>query len=318
MDSIQDAGRKGWQSLGINPGGAMDLYTMKVVNALVGNDPGDAVIEAHFPGPAILFKQQALIAIGGADFRATINGETVEQYQPVIVNRNSVLHFEKQQNGARVYISIREKLDVSEWLGSRSTNLKAKIGGWEGRQFKKDDIIPLRALHNYDHLLKGKDFVVLAWKAENLVDINTKEINVIRGNEWKRLDAFSKQTFIETPFYISNYSDRMGYLIVGQTLTSPEDGELVSAAVNYGTIQLLPDGQMMILMADHQTTGGYPRLAHVITADLPKLAQKKAGDELWFRFIEMKDAEDLFMKQVKQLQQMSNACKLRLEQELRK
>jgi antagonist of KipI len=312
LDTFQDMGRYSYQHLGINPGGGMDVFVMQLVNALVDNDNNDAVIESHFPAATILFQQQALIAIGGADFQATINSEPVPLYHPVLLNKNCLLQFQRQTSGARVYISVREKFLIPKWLNSYSTNLRAMAGGFNGSSVKKDDVIEFEEQSNYDKQLAGKDFLVLPWKINTQWEDATDDIKVLRGNEWPLLNDEAKDTFQNHSFYISNTSDRMGYLLVGQTLEVTEMKELVSSAVNFGTIQLLPDGQMIILMADHQTAGGYPRIAHIIKAHHSKLAQMNAGNEIKFRLTDQATAEELLVAQHHYLIQMQNACKLKL------
>jgi antagonist of KipI len=313
-DTVQDSGRYGYQHLGINPGGAMDLLSAHTANILVGNERDEAVLEIHFPASAFLFDQPAIIAIAGADFSATINGEHIPFLQPVCVNRKSILHFDNRGKGARAYIAIREKLAIEKWLGSYSTHLKAQVGGFHGRALKKDDLIGFVSENDYSKLLGDKDFVALPWQAsQKWNDMAGSKIYLVKGKEWDLLNDDSKKAFQHNPFYISHFSDRMGYLMVGQTLNRSAGSELVSSAVGFGTIQLLPDGQMIILMADHQTTGGYPKIAHVISAHLSKLAQMKTAEEIHFEFVELETAEQLFIGQQQHLLQLENACKMKIE-----
>ena len=160
-----------------------------------------------------------------------------------------------------------------------------------------------------------KEFQVLPWKAEQEPREEThRAVRVIRGHEWNWLKDASKNKFLEQSFQISNQSDRMGYILKADALELTCKDELVSSVVNFGTVQLLPDGQLIILMADHQTTGGYPRAAHVIAADHSRLSQMKAGEEISFEMISHKEAEDLLLKQKQHLTQVQNACAFRLEQ----
>lgn len=137
---------------------------------------------------------------------------------------------------------------------------------------------------------------------------------MLPGNEWERLTNESKENFTMTSFVITQQSDRMGYRLNNIPLHSMINDEVVSSAVSFGTIQLLPDGGLIVLMADHQTTGGYPRVAHVITAHHTKLAQMKAGDKIHFRMTDLATAEQLLIKQQQHLLQLQNACTFRLEQ----
>jgi len=311
LDSVQDLGRYGFQHLGINPGGVMDHFSAKVANILAGNPVNEAVIELHFPASIMIFQQTALIALSGADFSASISGENIPSNHPVLVKKNSILQFHHVKTGARVYLAVRGGLELPDWLGSRSTNLKAGAGGYMGRALRKEDEIFFRCNNNYSALLGEREFMVMPWSADTTTD-HAEELLVLPGNEWERLTLQSKESFYMTSFVITQQSDRMGYRLNNIPLPSLTNTELVSSAVGFGTVQLLPDGRLIILMADHQTTGGYPRIAHVITAHHSKLAQMKPGDKLRFRATEQQKAEELLVKQQQHLLQLQNACTFRL------
>lgn len=314
LDSIQDMGRYGFQSLGINPSGSMDRYSAGIANMLVGNNPGEALIEMHFPAPVFLFDQPAVIALAGADFNASINGEFIPVHKPIILNKSSVLQFHYIKNNARCYLAVRGGFNINKWLNSYSTNLKAEAGGFNGKKLIKDDIIELNNKNDFSKIPGDKDFKILPWKAnKKWIENEKKEIFVLPGNEWDWLDTDAQKKFLSRSFTISNNSDRMGYRLTGDFLQKNINEELISSAVSFGTIQLLPDGQLIILMADHQTTGGYPRIGHIITADLHRLAQMKAGDKIQFVFTDQKTAEELLIKQQQHLQQLQHACIFRLE-----
>jgi antagonist of KipI len=314
LDTIQDQGRYGSQHLGVNPGGAMDRFAAQAVNMLMGNKIDEPVIEIHFPASVFLFEHETMISIGGADFSATINGEDIPLWQPIITTKNSVLQFQKWKKGARCYLAIKEKLNIQKWLNSYSTNIKAGSGGFNGRALQKDDVISFKEKKEYKKILKNNDLVILPWKADIVWSKKPIErIVVFFGNEWNRLTEESKNKFLNEPFVIGSLADRMGYHLQG-TLRAKEDGELVSSAVSFGTIQLLPNGELIVLMADHQTTGGYPRIAHVVSAHLPFLAQSQPGDKIYFRLTDQEHAEDLLFLQQQHLLQLQNACKFRLEE----
>lgn len=314
LDTIQDLGRYGSQYLGINPGGAMDRFAAQVVNILVGNEISEPVVELHFPSSIFLFEQESMIAVGGADFSATVNGEDIPLWQPVIIAKNSILQFEKWKKGARCYLAIREKLKIDKWLGSYSTNVKAACGGFNGRALQKNDEIAFKERNDYKCFLKDSDFVILPWKADILwKESPVDRIAIVPGHEWELLTKESRKKIFKHPFVIGALADRMGYRLQG-ALSAKQNCELVSSIVSFGTIQLLPNGELIILMADHQTAGGYPRIAHVASAHLPLLAQKKPGDKIQFRFIDQEDAEELLFLQHHHLLQLQNACKFRLEE----
>lgn len=315
LDTLQDMGRYGYQHLGINPGGMMDKFSAQIANILVGNKVNEAVIELHFPASVFIFQQPALIALSGADFSASINGEKIPSLHPVLVNKNAVLQFHRVAKGARTFIAVKGGFNVPAWLGSTSTNLKATAGGFNGRALRKDDEISFKE-PNIDYtLLKVKEYVVLPWKAnDKWENSNSNEILILTGNECGRLTDKSKEKIFGQPFTITNQSDRMGFRLKSEPLLTTTNEEIVSSAVSFGTVQLLPDGQLIILMADHQTTGGYPRVAHVISAHHSRLAQMKSGEMIRFRLADQQMAEELLIKQEQHLLQLQNACRFKLQQ----
>jgi len=320
MDTVQDAGRYGFRHLGINPSGAMDQYAMRLANILVGNKPDEAVLELHFPAASIFFEQPALIAITGADFTPTINAENIPLYQPILINRFGILQFEGIRSGARTYVSIRGGLTLTRWLNSFSTHLRANAGGYKGRSLAKDDEIdtpepePLLS-----KTLEKKEFLVFPWKVDPQNDqYKMREVFVLPGNEWDLLTNESKDKFLEQDYTITLNSDRMGYSLEStQSLAVVSKKEIISSAVSFGTVQLLPDGKLVVLMADHQATGGYPKLAHVISAHHSRLAQLKAGDSIHFQITELSQAEEMLFDQQQHLLQLENGCRYRLEQFLK-
>lgn len=156
--------------------------------------------------------------------------------------------------------------------------------------------------------------MVLPWQADTRWSEDNKEIFVLPGQEWDRLTTGSKENFCMTSFVITQQSDRMGYRLNNIPLPVMKNEEVLSTAVAFGTVQLLPDGKLIVLMADHQTTGGYPRVAHVVSAHHSKLAQLRAGDKIHFRFTDQSAAEELWMKQQQHLLQLQNACTFRLQE----
>jgi antagonist of KipI len=310
LDTIQDAGRFGFQHWGVNPGGAMDAVAMQVANILVGNAMEEPVIEMHFPAAQISFDQPALFALAGADFDASLNGLSIEPHQPILVKQGSVLKFNRQRSGSRVYLAVRGGFAADSWLNSCSTHLKVGAGGYKGSALKKNDLINFRAAFKMQDGLP----VVLPWKANVSVLYTAAPFYFIPGAEYEQLDQGSKTQFQNAPFSIEPNSDRMGYRLKGRPLHSTVDKELISTAVTRGTMQLLPTGQLIILMADHQTTGGYPRIGHVISADLPSLSQLRPGDEIRFISTDIASAEALLLGQQRNLQQLQNACTFRVQE----
>lgn len=289
LTTVQDLGRNEFRRFGINQTGVMDKISVRLINSLLGNFENEAVLEMHFPAPEILFEEPALFTLGGADFSAKLNGETIENWRPYLARKDSILKFEQKSFGNRAYLSIKNGFKIELWLGSASTNLKAKIGGIEGRKLQSGD----RIFFNQQMTVSGNHS---NYKISNsLVPFYSKfpTVRVIAGAEFELLTGLSQENFLKKNFKITQNSDRMGFRLQGEPLYPLYKKELVSSAVNFGTIQLLPDGQLIVLMADHQTTGGYPRLANVVSTDLPLLAQLGANDKVGFHLISIEFAEKL-------------------------
>ncbi|GAA0538683.1 5-oxoprolinase subunit C family protein [Chitinophaga japonensis] len=315
LDTVQDAGRHGYQHLGINPGGVMDRIGMYVANSLVGNDPAEAVIELHFPAAAFLLDAPAMIALSGADLGAMVNDQPVPINRPLVVSGQSVLRFTRPVSGACGYLAIRHGLALDSWLGSYSTHLPAGAGGFGGRALQKNDVVPLRLATSYNAVLRQQQVAELPWTAGTGELYGAADrIHITEGSGFALLNAHAQEQLTTSSFAVAPQSDRMGFRLQGPPLKTEHKAELLSAGVPLGTIQLLPNGQLIVLMADHQITGGYPRVAHVITVDQPTLAQLRPRQELRFAMIAPDTAEELLWQQEQRLLFLQNACKLRLEE----
>ncbi|UYQ95318.1 biotin-dependent carboxyltransferase family protein [Chitinophaga horti] len=311
MDTIQDLGRYGSQHLGINPGGAMDRIAVRAVNALVGNKPEEGVLEMHFPASSFLFESGTVIALSGGDFTAMIDGRVLPLNKPVLVAAQALLYFKGPVSGARCYMAVRGGFDIQPWMGSYSTHLKAAAGGFQGRALQKNDQLPLRQRANFTKLLDHKDFKILPWMIYTQNMYTTTNLRITAGSEFTSLS--DPEQLLTHDFSCTKHCDRMGYRLEGLALKHYRAGELLSSGVTRGAIQLMPDGQMIILTADHQTTGGYPRIAHVIAADLPSLAQHRPMQAVRFTLVSVNDAVQLHHDQLQRLQLLGNACTLQLE-----
>ncbi len=289
LDSFQDLGRYGYQRLGINPGGAMDRTALRIINLLLGNPEGEAGLEMHFPAAELTFSEDLVFALGGAEFDATINGETIENWRVYPAKKGDKLKFKRQRFGTRSYLSVAGGFEIDAWLGSLSTNLIAGVGGFQGRSLKNGDQIairkPAKALHARIGVRLARSF--------RLRYSQSSAIRITKGADYEKLTALSEQLFSRELFRITGDSNRMGFRLDGKPLHLLNRDVEISSAVNFGTMQILPNGQIVILMADHQTTGGYPKIAHIIKADLPTAAQLGAGDEIGFRIVSLDEAETI-------------------------
>lgn len=310
--TIQGAARNGYRSMGIGSSGAMDVFAMKAANYLSGNESSAAVIEINFPAPEILFLQNAFVSITGASFNAAINDSAVPNWTLLFVKKNSILQFKKPANGARAYIAVQGGWQAHKWLDSYSTHLKAAAGGYAGRTLQKNDVIGF-----IEPDLCFDQTRIFPWHiSETALDKIYRpknNIRCIKGIEWDWLKDSSKTLLEKNNFSISDQSDRMGYRLNGPSLLLNQSIELISSPTDTGVIQLLPDGNCIVLMADHQTTGGYPRIASVIKADIPKLAQARPGSTINFTIVSLQEAENALTQMQKIVREIKTACNFNLK-----
>jgi antagonist of KipI len=300
LSTFQDKGRNGYRYLGVNPNGAMDSMAVRLLNILLQNPENEATIELHFPGPEIFFEKDTLIAIGGADFSPCLlnPANQVNNWQCTWVPAGSTLKFRKRIWGERAYLAIKGGIATNEWLGSRSTNSLL-------------DFNIIKAGYNFATTTHAKPgFLPYLGASIRPSYASSPLIRLIKGNEYDALTAGSKQSLENQSFTISRNSNRMGFRLMGEALKPENKIELISSAVDFGTVQLLPDGQLIILMADHQTTGGYPRVGNVISVDLPILAQCGASDTLRFQFVSQSEAEELLILREKEIRKLKATIRL--------
>ncbi len=291
LTTVQDLGRRGWQALGVSPGGAMDALSARVANALVGNGDGASVLELSGTGPELEFGADTIVAIAGAEVSGVPFG------RPFAVKAGEVVDCSRLKNGARAYLAVAGGLRVPTVLGGAGTALKAGFGGLEGRALKTGDRVRLGL---------GEAAVTGAgWRAgmTPLGGGNGRRVEVrfVEGvqAEWFSEDAHRRLT--SEAYHVTTRADRMGMRLSGPELALERPGEMISQPVATGSIQVPPDGQPIVLMADRQTIGGYPQIGNVISVDLPKLAQLRAGAEVRFAPVSHAEAQRLWMEQARDL-----------------
>lgn len=304
--TVQDLGRPAHQHQGIPGGGAMDRMAMRVGNLLVGNEPNAATLEATLIGPTLTFTDEAVVALAGADLEASVGATSIPAWHPVLLPAGATLRFGRAVRGCRTYIAIAGGIDVPLVFSSRSTYLRADFGGLDGRALRAGDQLSLgprselsgriaASLRPSDDAAKA---TVARWSAGVSLRAGYSDdavVRVIRGAHTDLLNKTSLEAFVGSRFRVSASSDRMGYRLDGETLSLRATTELLSEGVAFGTVQLPPGGAPIVLMADRQTTGGYPRIAEVASVDLGLVAQLKPGDHLRFRFISLDEAQELYL-----------------------
>lgn len=309
LTSLQDSGRYGYQRFGIGPGGAMDTQSHRLASALVGNADSLASLECTLTGPTLQFDAPVLLALCGADLSPTIDGMPVPQDRPVLVRAGAMLVFGQRRSGVRCYLALHGGFDDAAVLHSQGTSLRGKFGGHAGRALQKGDVLRCKASDTVDFYPELSDllvqssapFVAPRWKVPGLVSHSTQVVRIMEGRHWPLFSEAARQKLLTLPLRISEQSDRMGYRLEGATLKLENAGEMISEAVSSGTVQVPPDGHPIILMADHGTTGGYPKIAQVASVDLPRLAQMPVHDHLHFELVSLELAQQLYLQREHEL-----------------
>lgn len=325
LTTVQDLGRWGKQRYGVIVGGAMDSFALRVSNLLVGNSENKAALEMTLRGPTLNFDQDAMIAHCGGEFHPQISEQPVPQWRPVLMRKGSTLDCGSASTGCRGYLAVAGGIDVPLVLGSRSTYLRAGMGGHEGRPLKERDRLAIghstsAAALVLQRLRPGTSSAPIKtcrWRIGDVGPIYSANptLRVILGSEFDWLSPRSREGLFSAEFEVMPQSDRMGYRLAGPPLSLNPPRELISQAVCPGTIQVPADGQPILLMADCATTGGYPKAAHVASVDLPLAAQVRPGDKLHFACISLAEAEALYRQREETIAILKMAIELKLREE---
>ncbi|WLR42438.1 biotin-dependent carboxyltransferase family protein [Bacillus carboniphilus] len=286
FSTIQDIGRHGYQQFGVVVSGAMDPLAHQLSNILVGNPPSETTIEITMSGPTLTFFSDCVIAICGGEFQASIENQSIPMWRTIYVRKNSTLKIGPTLKGARGYIAISGGIDVPNQLNSKSTYIKANLGGLKGRPLQKNDILHIGNEADLNKKIKKSlcsspsHFSLMKQSISPNVYtyITDRSIQFTKGIHYDWLHQNAKTLMQSNCFTVTPQSNRMGYQLDGPNLLLNKKQEVLSTAVNVGTIQVLPSGKPIILLADRQTTGGYPMIGQVSLADLPKLAQTRIGE----------------------------------------
>jgi antagonist of KipI len=329
LTTVQDLGRPGYQHAGVPLGGALDAPALRLANLLVSNALGEAGLEITLAGPTLRFEAPHLLALTGADLSATLDGQPAPLYRPVAVQAGTVLAFGAVRAGCRAYLALAGGLGLPPVLGSCATLVRARLGGLHGRALLAGDALPAPGPSGLGAALRarlalgfhGSSHAAASWLAARELRPALTTAPVLRallGPEYAEFAPESRQAFWQQPFTVTPAADRMGYRLAGPPLVRQGGAELLSSAVAPGTVQVPPGGQPIVLLADCQTTGGYPRLAHVITADLALLAQAQPGTPLRFQEVSQAEAHALYLAQQAQLRTLATNYSAFLAQWLRR
>jgi biotin-dependent carboxylase-like uncharacterized protein len=288
LTTVQDLGRWGHQANGVPVAGPMDAYSHRLANRLVGNDADAAALEITLVGPDLLVDGHVLCAVCGAAFELSVEGRPAPVNQPFEVRRGERLTFGRRVAGARATLAIRGGIDVPPVLGSRATSLVSAMGPFGGRALARGDVLPI-----------GPDIArpipaAPAWPLR--LPEGGAPLRVVVGPHDQRFTTEACDLFLRGRFVLTTSSNRMGYRLEGPALSHGPGADILSEATPIGSVQVPTSGQPILLMADRQTTGGYPKIATVIAADLPFAGQLAPGDWVTFVPCARRDAVDALQR----------------------
>jgi len=327
LTTLQDRGRSGLAAFGIGRAGPMDDVAFRLANALVGNSDDAAALEISVIGPRLHFGADAIIALAGAEFDAHIGTQAVTGWRRQHIAAGDVLDCGRVRQGARAYLAVAGGFEAEIVLGSRSSDVNAGLGPLHGRPLRDGDALMIERMRASERGAAGA--AAGAWQRvggtqapERAWALDPRPwfdpdldhaIHLIRGQHFDALDGRSREALFGAEFKVAPDSNRVGFRLDGPRLALDAPLELISEAVAFGTLQLPPGGRPIALLAEHPTTGGYPRIGQVAAIDLPRLAQRKPGDSVRFREIDLDKAQSRYLRRERELAQMIEAITKRLD-----
>ncbi|WP_121021547.1 5-oxoprolinase subunit C family protein [Helicobacter vulpis] len=286
--SIQDLGRKGYMRFGIPVGGVMDEFSASVANFLVGNAASQALLEMTYVGARLEFLEEMHIAITGANLTPKLNDQDIANWESHRVKKGDVLSFGGLVAGVRAYVAFSGSIDVPAMCGSKATDVRARMGGLRGRALQNGDGLHIVVRPEYRLRRVPED--------SRPCYLSSADLRVCLGPQEERFTPSSLHDFLQTEYTIKVRSDRMGICLEGSQLAYRDSTEMISEPLVMGSVQVPPDGQPIVLMADCQTTGGYPKIATLLKAALITLAQMRPKDRVRFMATSVQDAQKQYQE----------------------
>jgi biotin-dependent carboxylase-like uncharacterized protein len=285
--TVQDLGREGFGLMGISPSGAADSISLRVGNRLLGNAEGAAALEMTLQGGSFLFPQGAIVALTGSDFGGKLDGVPVECWTSIEIRPSQTLTLGPTRSGARCYLCVRGGIEVNLFLGSASTHILSGLGGLDGRPLRKGDVLKIGQ--------PGTSFRSARLPATALERLSPRKIlRVTPGPQCDWFPESSQAQFYSSTYRVSEESNRMGLRLEGDPIpTGSGVGEMTTEGVSLGAIQIPEGGQPIVLFVEQQTTGGYPKIANVISADMASVGQLRPRDEVRFEKVSWEMARSL-------------------------
>jgi len=298
LTTVQDLGRRGYERYGVPVAGAMDPFALRAANFLVGNSPDAAVLEIALVGPTLRATDKCLIAVTGADLSLRVNDVELPPWMTIFVRKGWTIEFGERRSGCRAYLAAAGGIDVTPVLGSRSTYLGGGLGGFEGRALRQGDLVAVGPVSVHLAGMAGRSFP--STLIPNYSD--APEIRVVLGPQDDYFTDEGVATFLSGKYSVAPTSDRMGYRLKGPDVAHKGETGIISDGIPLGAVQVPADRQPIVMMADRQTIGGYPKIATVISADIPLLAQCFPGQStVKFEPVGVDEAQLCYRKMMKTL-----------------
>ena len=289
--TVQDLGRYGYSDFGISSSGPADSLSFRIANMIVGNTEDLAGLEMTLLGGDFEFDSDTEVAITGSQFNISINGKEAPHNKPFHVKKNQILSIGMTKEGARCYLSVKGGIKIKNYLNSKTTHIMSGMGGLMGRSLKKGDLLKINE----------SDKINTTNISNKIHDINTSIIRTNRGLQSSYFSENTWKTFTSQTFTVSDVFSRMGIRLRGNSIHSSKGNEILTEGIPVGAIQVPGGGEPIISFVEHQTTGGYPKIANVISADLCKVGQLKPGDKFQFELVSFEEAESLRLDQENKL-----------------
>ena len=294
LTTVQDLGRDGFGPLGVSPSGAADPISLRLGNRLVANPESAAALEMTLLGGTFLFPEGAILALTGSDFVASLDGTVVDLWTSVDVRPGQTLRVGPARSGARCYLCVGGGIAVKPFLGSSSTHILTGLGGFEGRPLQKGDVLHIASATGSFRKR------TIAPQARN--HLSPRHVLLVTpGPQSNWFSESSLSEFYRETYRVGEQSNRMGLRLEGKAVTQNSPGEMITEGVSLGAVQVTHGGLPIILFVEQQTTGGYPKIANVISADLHRVGQLRPRDEIRFEQVTFEAARSLLMEQEKML-----------------
>jgi antagonist of KipI len=273
LTTVQDIGRSGYEKFGVPTSGPMDRYALQAANLLVSNPLSAAGLEIGVDGPVLSFDEDCLVAVTGVGFEFSVEGRRMPLWTAVFIRRGSYARIKRTSNGNWAYLAVSGGIKTESVLGSRSTYIKGGFGGHRGAPLNPGDTLPTEAQVSSYFGIAGREIPEGKRPAYNA----SPEIEVILGPQEHCFTEKGIQTFLSSTYVVTVKSDRMGYRLEGPKIDHQNDADILSDGMLFGSVQVPASGQPIVMMSEHPTTGGYTKIATVVSADLPILAQCEPG-----------------------------------------